>query len=56
VFELCPKRFGAPVRYEVLHGLVDEPAALARRGHPVDGLDRSFRQNNVDAFAHGNES
>jgi len=42
------------VRDKVLHRFVDEPAALTRLGHPVNGLDRRFRQNNVDAFVHGN--
>ena len=53
--ELCAKGFDAPVRYEMLHRLVDEPAALARLGHPVNGLDGGLRQNDVDAFAHGSE-
>jgi hypothetical protein len=39
----------------VLHRLVDEPAALAPPNHPVNGLDRGFRQNNIDAFAHESE-
>jgi len=37
----------------VLHCLIDEPAALAGRGHPVNGPDGGFRQDDVDAFAHG---
>src|SRR5713226_3558982 len=51
--ELCAKRFDAPVRYEMLHRLVDEPATLAWLGHPVNGLDGGLRKNDVDAFAHG---
>jgi hypothetical protein len=37
---------------EVLHGFVDEPAALAWFGQAVDRAHRSLRQNNVDASAH----
>jgi len=39
--------------HKVLHGLVDEAAALARPCHPVNGLNRSFGQDDVEAFAHG---
>jgi hypothetical protein len=45
----------AAVRHVVLDGRVDEAAALAWLGHPVDGLDGGFRQNDVDAFAHGHQ-
>jgi hypothetical protein len=55
-FQLRPQGFGASVGHEVLYGLVDEPAALAGLGHPVNGLDRGLRQDDVDAFAHGNEN
>jgi hypothetical protein len=55
-FQLRPERFRTPGRYVVFDRLIDEAAALARSGHPVNGLDRGLRQNNIDAFAHGNES
>jgi hypothetical protein len=55
LLQLRSQGFGAPVGHEVRHRLVDEPAALAGLGHAVNGLDRGFRQNNVDAFAHGNK-
>ncbi len=55
-FKLSPKGFDAAVSHKVLHRMIDESAALAWFGHPVNGLDRGFRQNNVDAFAHGNQS
>jgi hypothetical protein len=54
-FQLRPERFRTPGRHVVFDRLIDEAAALARSGHPVNGLDRGFRQNNVDAFAHENE-
>lgn len=54
-FQLCPDGLGAAVRHVVLDSRVDEAAALAGLCHPVDGLNRGFWQNDVDAFAHGNE-
>jgi hypothetical protein len=47
------ERFDATIRHVVLHGLVDEPATLPRLGQPVNGPDRVFRQDNINAFAHG---
>lgn len=52
-FQLRPDGLDAAVRCVVLHGRVDEAAALAGSGHPVNGLDSGFRQNDVNAFAHG---
>jgi len=52
-FQLHPERFRAAICHEVLHRQVDEAAALAWPSHAVNGLDCGFRQNNVDAFAHG---
>jgi len=49
---LKAQRLRALVRHEVKHGLVDKPAALSRFGHPVDGPDRGFRQDNVDTSVH----
>jgi hypothetical protein len=49
--QLGAEGFGASGRHEVLHCLIDEPAALAGLGHAINGLDGSFRQNDVDAFA-----
>jgi hypothetical protein len=43
MFQLGTERFHAPVRYEVLHCLIDKTAALARLGHAVNGLDGCFR-------------
>ena len=40
----------------MLHIPVDEPAALAGPGQAVNGSDRGFRQNDVDAFCHGSLS
>lgn len=54
-FQLGSKRFIAPVRHVMLNRLVNEPAALAKLRHPVNGLDCSFRQDDVNAFAHGNK-
>jgi hypothetical protein len=51
--QLGAEGFGAPVRHKVLHCLVDEFAALAGFDQPVNGPDRGFRQNDVDAFGHG---
>jgi len=53
-FELGPEGFRAPMRDKMPHGLIDESTASARFGNPVNGTDRGFRQNNVDAFVHGN--
>jgi len=39
--------------YEMLHRLIDELAALAMPDHSINGFDRRFRQNNINAFAHG---
>jgi hypothetical protein len=55
-FQLGSQCFGATVGHEVLHRLVDEPATLARLGHAVNGLDCGYRQDDVDAFAHGHEN
>jgi hypothetical protein len=52
-FELGSERLGAPMRHKVLNRLIDETAALARPGHPVNCLNRGFRQDDVEAFAHG---
>jgi hypothetical protein len=41
------------MRHKVPDCLIDEAAALARPCHPVNGLDRGFRQDDVEAFAHG---
>jgi len=43
MFQLGTERFHASVRYEILHRLIDESAALAGSGHAVNGLDRCFR-------------
>ena len=40
--------------HEVLHCIIDEAATLAWLCQAIDGMHRGFRQNNVDAFAHGN--
>jgi hypothetical protein len=53
--QLRPDGFDTAVCHVVLDGRVDESAALAGFSHPVDGLDGGFRQNDVDAFAHGTE-
>jgi hypothetical protein len=55
-FQPRPERFGAMVRHEVLDGPVDESATLTGLGHPINRMDRGFRQDDVDAFAHGNEN
>jgi hypothetical protein len=52
-FELGSERFDAPMRYKVPYRLIDEAAALARPCHPVNGLNRGFGQDDVEAFAHG---
>ncbi|MBI4910097.1 MAG: hypothetical protein HY820_41150 [Acidobacteria bacterium] len=39
--------------HEVMHGAVNEPAALARPYQPVYGANRIHRKDNVDAFGHG---
>jgi hypothetical protein len=52
-FQLGAEDFGATVCHEMLHRLIDKPAALARSDHAVNGPDGGFRQNDVDAFAHG---
>ncbi len=54
-FQLRPERLDAAIRHVVLHGRVDEATALTGLSHPVDGLDGGFRQDDVDAFAHGSE-
>jgi hypothetical protein len=53
MLKLRPEGLDAAVRHVVLHRRVDEAAALAGLGQPVNGLDRGFRQDDVDAFAHG---
>jgi len=52
MFQLGAQRLGALIRRVVAHRMVDESAALTRLRHPVNGLNRTFRQNDVDAFAH----
>jgi hypothetical protein len=52
-FELGSERFGAPMRHKVLNRLIDETAPLARPCHTVNCLNRGFRQDDVEAFAHG---
>lgn len=52
LFEAGSQGFGTLVGHEVLHRVVDEVAALAGSGHPINGLDGGLRQHNVDAFAH----
>jgi hypothetical protein len=37
----------------VLHRPLNEATALAGPGETVDGLDRGFRQNDVDTLCHG---
>src|SRR6516164_9390539 len=39
---------------KVPHGLVDEPAALARINQSANHLNGGLRQNNVNAFVHKN--
>jgi len=53
--QLSADCFGAAMLHEMLHGLVDEAAALPGFGHPADDMDGGLRKNDVDAFAHGNE-
>ena len=36
----------------MLHGAVNEAAALTGLHEPVDGADRGLRQDDVDAFGH----
>jgi hypothetical protein len=55
MFQSGPESLDAPIRHVVAHRLVDEPAARARLNYPVNGLYRSFWQDDVDAFAHGIE-
>lgn len=52
LFKSGPERFRAPVSDKVLHGDVDEPAALPWLSHPINSLDSGLGKNNVDAFAH----
>jgi hypothetical protein len=52
-FQLGSERFSAPMRYKMPYRLIDETAALARPRHPVNCLNRGFRQDDVEAFAHG---
>lgn len=47
-----PKCFGGLVGHVVLHGFVDEPAALSRLGQAVHGLDRGLWKHNVETFVH----
>ena len=53
-FQLGTERLGAAVCHVVMHGPVDELAALTGLGHAINGLDRGFRQDDVDPFGHGN--
>jgi hypothetical protein len=55
LFEAHPQGFRAPVRDKVLHGLIDETAAFAWSGYPVDRLNCRLGQHNVDAFSHAAE-
>jgi len=55
-FQLRSQSLGAPMADKVLDRLVDETATLPSLSQPVNGLDGSLWQDNVDAFAHGNES
>jgi hypothetical protein len=55
-FELGSDGLGTACGHKVLHGPVDEAAPLARSGDPVDGANRCFRENDVNAFAHGHPS
>jgi len=48
--------FAAPVGDKILDGLLYEFAALSGPGDPVNTLNGGFRQDNVDAFVHGNAS
>jgi hypothetical protein len=52
-FQLSSKRFGTSVRDEVLYGPIDEAAALAGFGYPVNRLDSRLGQHDVGALAHG---
>ena len=47
--------FGAGRGDVVLYSPVDEAAALAGPGQAVNGSDRRFRQDDIDAFCHGIE-
>ena len=53
--QLSSDCFGAAVLYEMLHGLVDEAAALPGLSHTVNSSYGRFRKNDVDPFAHGIE-
>jgi hypothetical protein len=55
-FQLHSEPFGASVSHVVFDRLLDEPAALTRLGHSVDGPDRRFRQDDVNAFVHGDQN
>jgi hypothetical protein len=50
--QLSAECFRTFIRHKVLHRLVDKPAAMAGFGQPVDGLDGSFGQNDVEALIH----
>jgi hypothetical protein len=52
LLELLAHRFGASGCRVVLHGLVNQAAALARLCEPIEGADRGLRQHDVDAFCH----
>ena len=52
-FQLGTERLDAAVRHVVMHGPVDELAALTGLGHTINGVDRGFRQDDIDPFAHG---
>ena len=39
VFQLGAEGFGAAIRHEMLNGLVDEPGALTKPDHAVNGPD-----------------
>lgn len=50
-----PERLGALMGHVVLHGFIDEPAALPWPGQAVNGLDRGLWKHDVETFAHGIE-
>ncbi|MGI8990477.1 MAG: hypothetical protein ACR2I2_12980 [Bryobacteraceae bacterium] len=47
------ERFSALMGYVMLHGFVDESAALPWPGQAVNRFDRVFRQHNVETLGHG---
>jgi hypothetical protein len=51
-FQLSPKRFRTSVPDKVLYGPIDEAAALAGSGYPVNRLNSRLGQQDVYAFGH----